>query len=211
MAENVMIAKGGKGKGKKKKSPMNLSGNLTNPDIECWNCSEKGHVRSKHPKKPQRKQTSSKGKDQEVHTSQAQDNYAFSSNVVSETLSKTINEDVASQITMYNSGASAHMSPNRGRFTDFRSIEPKAVKAADKTIFLVTSARCVMIDIPNGKDNTSIMLKDMLYCPELEYTLVLLAKCDTASFMILPKDKTCCIKDPKGIQISKIPQNKGLY
>ena len=83
-AENAMMATGIKGKGKKKKSPMHPSGNLTNPDIECWNCGEKGHVRSKCPKKPKRKQTSNKGKEQEVHTSQTQEDYAFSLNVVGE-------------------------------------------------------------------------------------------------------------------------------
>ena len=126
-------------------------------------------------------------------------------------LSKTIDEDVASQITIYDSGASAHMSPNWGRFTDFRSSEPKAVKVADKTIFLVTGVGHMKIDIPNGKDNISITLKDVLYCPELGYTLVSLAKCDTAGFTILLKDKTCCIKDPKETQISRIPQHQGLY
>ena len=122
-----------------------------------------------------------------------------------------IDEDVASQITIYNSGASAHKSPNQGRFTDLRSIKPKTVKAADKTIFLVTGVGCMKINIPNGKDNTSVMLKDKLYCPELGCTLVSLAKCDTANFMILLKDKTFYIKDPKGTQISRTPQYQGLY
>ena len=103
------------------------------------------------------------------------------------------------------------MSPNWGRFTDFTSIEPKVVKAADKTIFLATSVGHMKIDIPNGKYNTSVILKDILYCPELGYTLVSLAKCDTASFTILLKDKTCCIKDPKGNQVGRIPQSQGLY
>ena len=103
------------------------------------------------------------------------------------------------------------MSPYWGRFTDFRSIEHKAVKAADKTIFLVTGVGCMKIVIPNGKDNKAVMLKDVLYYPESEYTLVSLAKCNTAGFMILLKDKNHCIKDPKGNQISRIPQYQGLY
>ena len=89
------MAKGSKGKGKKKKNPTHPSGNSTNPDIEFWNCSKKGHFRSKYPKKPKKKQTSSKGKDQEAHTSQTQEDYAFSFNVVGEALSKMINGDVA--------------------------------------------------------------------------------------------------------------------
>ena len=33
--ENMMLEKGGKGKGKKKRSPINSSRNSTNLDIEC--------------------------------------------------------------------------------------------------------------------------------------------------------------------------------
>ena len=135
----------------------------------------------------------------------------MNTSVVGEALSKTINEDVASQITIYDSGASAYIFPNQGRFTDFRSIEPEVIKVADKTIFLATGVGCMKIDTPNGKDNTSVMLKDVLYCLELGCTLVSLAKCDTAGFTILLKDKTYCIKDPKGTQISTIPQHQGLH
>ena len=79
------------------------------------------------------------------------------------------------------------MSPNRGRFIEFQSIEPKAVKAADRTIFMATGVGRMKIDVPNGKSNTSIMLKDVLYFPE-GYTLVLLAKCDTTGFIIVLKE-----------------------
>ena len=89
----------------KEESPPHSSGNLTNTDIEFRNCSEKGHVRSKCPEKPKNKQFSSKGKAQEVHTSQAHEDYTFSLNVVGEALSRVINEDVASQNTIYISGA----------------------------------------------------------------------------------------------------------
>ena len=82
--ENAMLVKGGKGKGKGEKSPTNSSGNTMNPDIECWNCGEKGHIRSKCPKEPKKKQFNRKGKVQEAHTSQPQDDYAFSSNLVRE-------------------------------------------------------------------------------------------------------------------------------
>ena len=50
--DNAMLAKGGKGKGKKKKFPTSSSGDFMNPDVECWDCGKKGHVRSKCPKKP---------------------------------------------------------------------------------------------------------------------------------------------------------------
>ena len=58
---------------------------------------------------------------------------------------------------------------------------------------------------------TAVTLKDMLYYLDLGYTWVPLAKYDTAGFMVVLKDKSCCIKDSKGIQIGKIPQKQGLY
>ena len=81
----------------------------------------------------------------------------------------------------------------------------KGVKVADKTIFLATGVGWMKINIPNGKDTTTVMLKDLLYCPDIGYTLVLLAKCDMAGFTVLLKDKSCCIKDSNGHQTGRIP------
>ena len=105
----------------------------------------------------------------------------------------------------------AHMSPNRDKFIYFMKIEPQGVKATNKTIFLVTGVGWMKINIPNGKDTTTVTLKDALYFLDLGYMLVSPAKCDVASFTVLLKDKSCCIKDSKGHQIGRIPQYHGLY
>ena len=78
-------------------------------------------------------------------------------------------------------------------------------------IFMVTGVGRMKIDIPNIRDSTTVMLKDVLYCPDLGYTLVSLAKCDATSFTVTLEDKSCCIKDTKGSQIGRIPQYQGLY
>ena len=57
----------------------------------------------------------------------------------------------------------------------------------------------------------AVTLQDVLYCPDLGYTLVSLAKCDASGFMVLLKDKSCSIKDQNGCQIGRIPQYHGLY
>ena len=74
------------------------------------------------------------------------------------------------------------MSPNRDRFIDFRKIEPNGVKASDKTFFMVTGIGHMKINVPNGKDTTIVTLQDVLYCLDLGYMLVSIAKCDAASF-----------------------------
>ena len=94
-----------------------------------------------------------------------------------------------------------HMPLNRDQFSEFRTIALKGVKVVDKTIFMVTRVGCMKIDIPNGRDSTTVTLKDVLYCPDLGYILVSLVKCDTTGFTVTLKDKSCCIKDTKGLQI----------
>ena len=128
--------------------------------------------------------------------------------VVGKALARTLNEGTSSQITIYDSGASTHMSPNRERFSEFRTIALKGVKAADKIIFMATSIGCMKIDIPNRRDSTAITLKDVLYCPDLGYTLVTLVKYNATGFTVTLKYKSCCIKR---LQIGQIPQYQGLY
>ena len=99
VAKNAMMAKSGKGKVKKKKNPLGSLGSLgitKNADVKCWNCGEKGHIRMKCPKKAKKKQPGGKGKDQEAHMTQANDDYAFSSNIVGEALSQTLDEGTLS-------------------------------------------------------------------------------------------------------------------
>ena len=76
------------------------------------------------------------------------------------------------------------MSPSRGRFTEFRSIDLKAVKAADRTIFMATSVGCMKVDSLNGNESTVVMLKVVLYFLDLGYMLVSLANCHMAGFMV---------------------------
>ena len=67
------------------------------------------------------------------------------------------------------------------------------------------------INLLNGKDTTAVTLQDVLYCLDLGYMLISLAKCDIAGFTVLLKGKSCCIKDSKGHQIGRIPQHHSLY
>ena len=201
--KNAMMAKGGKGKGKKPwKGTGSTSRGTTNPDIECWTCGEKRHYKDKCPKKPKKKSGRNRGRSQEVHTSQPQDDYTFSSHLVSEALVRTTVDSDTAGITIYDLGATAHMSPRKDRFVNFKRIEPKEVKAADKKVFMATGLGHMKINMPHGKDTTAVTLHDVLYCLDLGYTLISLAKCNTAGFTVLLKDKSCCIKDPNSCQIA---------
>jgi hypothetical protein len=56
-----------------------------------------------------------------------------------------------------------------------------------------------------------VMLQEVLYCPNLGYTLISLARCDAAGYSVVLKDKLCSIKDRKGHVIGQIPQQCCLY
>ena len=78
---------------------------------------------------------------------------------------------------LYDSGASCHMSPYREQMENYVLIAPKSITAADKRYFQAIGKGDLQIQVPNIDDNsTSILLKDVLHCPDMGLTLVSIAK-----------------------------------
>ena len=115
------------------------------------------------------------------------------------------------EVNVYDSGASGHMSPDRHRFITFKEITPRAINAADKTIFQAIGIGNMRIGIPNGKTTTHVTLRDVLYCPDLAFTLISLTRCDTAGYSVLLEDRQCLIQDSRGALLGQIPLSNGLY
>ena len=92
------------------------------------------------------------------------------------------------EVDVYDSGALGHMSPNKHQFTTFKEITPRAINAADKTVFKATGVGNMRIGIPNGKTTMHVTLKNVLYCPDLAFTLISLPCCDVAGYSVLLKN-----------------------
>ena len=87
---------------------------------------------------------------------------------------------------------------------------PKAIATADKHYFQATGKGNLRIEISNGQTTSSILLTDVLYCPKMGLTLVLISKLMDVSFhshFVL----RCKIFDEKGKVIGDVPQRNGLY
>ena len=56
-----------------------------------------------------------------------------------------------------------------------------------------------------------VTLKNVLYCPDLAFTLVSLTCCDTAGYSVLLKNGKCLIRDMRGTLLGQIPLLNGLY
>ena len=110
------------------------------------------------------------------------------------------------QMELYDSGASCHMSPYWGHFEDYVPIIPKSITAADKQYFQAIGKGNLQIKIPSGISTTTVLLKDVLHCPDMGLTLVSVGKITAAGYKVIFRGTTCRIYDCKDKIIGQICQ-----
>ena len=70
----------------------------------------------------------------------------------------------------------------------------------------------MVIDIPNGVDITKLRLTEVLYSPEVRYTLISIGKLDDNGYQVTFSGGKCIIRDAQGETIGSIPKTRhGLY
>ena len=69
----------------------------------------------------------------------------------------------------------------------------------------------MVIDIPNGAEISQLKLTEVLYLPEVGYTLVSIGQLDEKGFDITFLGGKCTIKGPDGKQVGAVPRTGGLY
>jgi len=121
------------------------------------------------------------------------------------------NLQTGQRMVLFDSSASRHMSSYCDHFTNFKSIVPKAITAADKHTFEAIGKGDLTILIPNGTSTTHILLRDVLYAPKMGITLVSIGKLDVAGYAALFRDKRCQIFDSRRKKLGEIPLTSGLY
>jgi hypothetical protein len=113
-----------------------------------------------------------------------------------------INDGVETELD--DSGASRHMSPYRSCFKNYKQIEGKSITAADRRLFQAIGVGNLHIQIPNGKNTTTILLKDVLHAPDLGLTLVSISCAAAAGYSLLFRGPFHCIFNPKRRLIGEI-------
>ena len=89
-------------------------------------------------------------------------------------------------------------------FSNFKSIMPRAITAADKHTFEAIGKGDLTILIPNGSSTTCILLHDVLYALKMGIMLVSIGKLDVASYATLFCDKWCQIFDSQKKKLGEI-------
>jgi hypothetical protein len=69
----------------------------------------------------------------------------------------------------------------------------------------------VKMDLPNGSKHNTIILKDVVYTPELAFTLISVTWLDMAKCGVLFKNSTCTILYPDRKTMGMLPLLNGLY
>lgn len=124
--------------------------------------------------------------------------------------SECVVEDVVAQVgagddpvnsphaKIFDSGTSQHLSPYQNDIKNFTTISPKPFKAANKHGFSAVGKGELVVDIPNGAVTSDLRLTEVLYSPEVGYTLVSIGRLDDMGFNVTFGGGKCIITGPGG-------------
>ena len=73
---------------------------------------------------------------------------------------------------LFDSGCTQHISPYCNNFENFHDIPPKTFRAANKQSFSAIGKGDLVINVPDGTEVSRLRLTEVLYSPEVGYTLV---------------------------------------
>ena len=112
---------------------------------------------------------------------------------------------------IYDSGCSKHLTPYRDALKNFIEIPPKIFRAANKQTMTAVGVGEMVINVPDGTNVSQLKLTEVLYSPEVGYTLVSVGRLDEKGFEITFSGGKCTIKGPNGQRFGAVPKTKGLY
>ena len=116
------------------------------------------------------------------------------------------------RVEIFNSGTTRHISPYRDDFVTLSAITPKTLRAANKGSFSAVGVGELVIDVPNGVDINQLHLTEVIYSPEVGYTLVSIGRLDENGFSATFGGGKCILRGPEGECVGQVPKNpKGLY
>ena len=109
-------------------------------------------------------------------------------------------------IELYDSGCTRHISPNRAGFTSLVETPPKVFRAANKQNFNATGIGKLTVDIPNGTETSKLHLTEVLYSPEVGYTLISVGKLDDLGYTLTFGGGKCTIHAPSRDVVGVVPK-----
>jgi hypothetical protein len=98
-----------------------------------------------------------------------------------------------SEIKVYDSGMTHHFSPYWQCFLNFKNFPPYLAACAGGDNLLITRIGDLCIKILNGASETSFLLDNVLYTPNLHFTIVSMPWLAAEGYKILFENNLCKI------------------
>jgi hypothetical protein len=116
------------------------------------------------------------------------------------------------RVELYDSGSTQHLSPYRDQFTSYHNIPPRPFTATNQQSFDATGTGDMVIEVPDSVDTSKLALTEVLYSPEIGYTLISVGHLDEAGYSATFGQGKCEIRGSDGERVGAIPKSsKGLY
>jgi hypothetical protein len=114
-------------------------------------------------------------------------------------------------VEVYDLGVTHYLSPYSDHFESMCDIAPRPFNIANSGSFSATGMGNMTVTVSNGNSESELLLKDVLFAPNLAYTLVLIGQLDAAGFTIEFGNRLCIIYNADGRTIGQVLRKCGLY
>src|SRR6266404_766577 len=119
--------------------------------------------------------------------------------------------DKATKSDLYDSGASRHISPFQEQFLMYQNIPNHPITAANNRTFNAIGKGDIAVDVPHGLTSRRIVLKDALFTPRVQLTIISISCLMESGYEAQFKEGRCIIKRG-GDVIGSVPVSKnGLF
>ena len=119
---------------------------------------------------------------------------------------------ITSICELYDSSISCYILSFHDHFTSYQAILLYTITAIDKRVFYAVGIGNLKIEVPNNKCPISILLKDILYAPNMGITIVSINCIAKAGNIVTFKNNICKIQNKSNKVIGTIPASQnGLY
>jgi hypothetical protein len=155
-------------------------------DITCYNCGKVGHVKvncwseggdkagqGPHQKSVKKGSGKDAKKEESANVTTTEKLEAFAFSCTSDFTVAFLLSVLKSRLgAIVDSGATRHFCPNKFKFSNFVPMSNWPIRTADGNTLQATGTGDIEITLPNGGEQSTIILKDALCAPGLAFTLI---------------------------------------
>lgn len=118
----------------------------------------------------------------------------------------------ASQTILFDSGSTRHISPYCASFQEYYNIPLKSLSAVNKLDFIAIGRGNMYTEVPNSMASSKLYLTEVLFLPEVGYTLVSIGQLDQCGYTTTFGGGSCTIQDKNDSIVGQIPHSsQGIY